>query len=238
MTIRRPLRAFFLLVAAFCMVGVPGEAWSQSAGAPASQPPAARGGATPRPAEPVKLPGRLIGAGVREIGWDDLMPEDWDPLKLLEGRGLDAISDGDPRSEALMREIREQWDQAPTRGELEGLRIRIPGYVVPLDMLGGDIREFLLVPYMGACIHTPPPPANQIIQVVSARASGAANHGRGMGRRHAQGWPKRHPHGRERLRARCHTHRAVSRPITLTPGRARAPGQWLSRGRPRVTAIR
>lgn len=169
MTIRRPLRAFFLLVAAFCMVGVPGEAWSQSAGAPASQPPAARGGATPRPAEPVKLPGRLIGAGVREIGWDDLMPEDWDPLKLLEGRGLDAISDGDPRSEALMREIREQWDQAPTRGELEGLRIRIPGYVVPLDMLGGDIREFLLVPYMGACIHTPPPPANQIIQVVSAR---------------------------------------------------------------------
>jgi len=169
MTIRRPLRAFFLLVAAFCMVGVPGEAWSQSAGAPASQPPAARGGAPPRPAEPVKLPGRLIGAGVREIGWDDLMPEDWDPLKLLEGRGLDAISDGDPRSEALMREIREQWDQAPTRGELEGLRIRIPGYVVPLDMLGGDIREFLLVPYMGACIHTPPPPANQIIQVVSAR---------------------------------------------------------------------
>ena len=169
MTIRRPLRAFFLLVAAFCMVGVPGEAWSQSAGAPASQPPAARGGATPQPAEPVKLPGRLIGAGVREIGWDDLMPEDWDPLKLLEGRGLDAISDGDPRSEALMREIREQWDQAPTRGELEGLRIRIPGYVVPLDMLGGDIREFLLVPYMGACIHTPPPPANQIIQVVSAR---------------------------------------------------------------------
>jgi len=169
MTIRRPLRAFFLLVAAFCMVGVPGEAWSQSAGAPASQPPAARGGATPRPAEPVKLPGRLIGAVVREIGWDDLMPEDWDPLKLLEGRGLDAISDGDPRSEALMREIREQWDQAPTRGELEGLRIRIPGYVVPLDMLGGDIREFLLVPYMGACIHTPPPPANQIIQVVSAR---------------------------------------------------------------------
>jgi hypothetical protein len=169
MTIRRPLRALFLLAAALFLVGVPEEGRAQSAGAPASQPPAARGTATPRPAEPVRLPGRLIGAGVREIGWDDLMPEDWDPLKLLEGRGLDAISDGDPRSEALMREIREQWDQAPTRGELEGLRIRIPGYVVPLDMLGGDIREFLLVPYMGACIHTPPPPANQIIQVVSAR---------------------------------------------------------------------
>lgn len=169
MTIRHPVRILFLLVAAICLGGLPDGGWAQSSGAPASQPPAARGGASPQPAEPVKLPGRPIGAGVREIGWDDLMPEDWDPLKLLEGRGLEAISDGDPRSEALMREIREQWDQAPTRGELEGLRIRIPGYVVPLDMLGGDIREFLLVPYMGACIHTPPPPANQIIQVVSAR---------------------------------------------------------------------
>jgi len=27
------------------------------------------------------------------------------------------------------------------------------------------MREFLLVPYLGACIHTPPPPANQIIHV-------------------------------------------------------------------------
>ena len=129
----------------------------------------AAGASPPRPAASAALPGRVIAGGVREIGWDDLMPLDWDPLKLLEGRGLDAISDGDPRSEALMREIREQWDKAPTRAELEGLRIRIPGYVVPLDMLGGELREFLLVPYMGACIHTPPPPANQIIQVQSAR---------------------------------------------------------------------
>jgi hypothetical protein len=138
------------------------------AAAPSPSQPAGRAPAS-RPAEAAKLPGRVIAGGVREIGWDDLMPEDWDPLKLLEGKGLDAISDGDPRSEALMREIREQWDKAPTRTELEGLRIRIPGYVVPLDMLGGDIREFLLVPYLGACIHTPPPPANQIIQVVSQR---------------------------------------------------------------------
>lgn len=138
------------------------------AAAPSPSQPAGRAPASP-PAAAAKLPGRVIAGGVREIGWDDLMPEDWDPLKLLEGKGLDAISDGDPRSEALMREIREQWDKAPTRSELEGLRIRIPGYVVPLDMLGGDIREFLLVPYLGACIHTPPPPANQIIQVVSSR---------------------------------------------------------------------
>ena len=139
------------------------QAGARTATSEAAQP--GGGGATTASA----LPGKPIAGGVREIGWDDLMPTDWDPLKLLEGRGLDAISDGDPRSEALMKEIREQWDQAPARGDLEGLRIRIPGYVVPLDMLGGDLREFLLVPYLGACIHTPPPPANQIIQVQSGR---------------------------------------------------------------------
>ena len=115
------------------------------------------------------LPGRPIGGGVRELSWDDLMPPDWDPMKLLSGKDLDSINDGDPRSERIMREIREQWDQAPTRSDLEGLKIRLPGYVVPLDMLGGELREFLLVPYLGACIHTPPPPANQIIQVRSTR---------------------------------------------------------------------
>ena len=127
------------------------------------------GEAVAQPTRPATLPGKPVAGGWRELSWDDLMPPDWDPLKQFEGRGLDAISDGDPRADALMRELRELWDRAPTRPELDGLRIRIPGYVVPLDMLGGDIREFLLVPYMGACIHTPPPPANQIAHAVSTR---------------------------------------------------------------------
>ena len=28
-------------------------------------------------------------------------------------------------------------------------------------------RQFLLVPYFGACIHVPPPPSNQIVHVTS-----------------------------------------------------------------------
>ncbi|MEM7462820.1 MAG: DUF3299 domain-containing protein [Pseudomonadota bacterium] len=43
--------------------------------------------------------------------------------------------------------------------------VRIPGYILPLEYQGDRITEFLLVPYVGACIHTPPPPANQIIHV-------------------------------------------------------------------------
>lgn len=48
---------------------------------------------------------------------------------------------------------------------LNGKRVRVPGFVVPLDDFMEDGAEFLLVPYYGACVHTPPPPPNQIIFV-------------------------------------------------------------------------
>jgi hypothetical protein len=65
-----------------------------------------------------------------------------------------------------MREMRALWDNAPTRSALDGAGIRLPGYVVPLESNGGKVKEFLLVPYFGACVHSPPPPANQIVHVV------------------------------------------------------------------------
>ncbi len=51
---------------------------------------------------------------------------------------------------------------------VEGLndqRVRIPGYLLPLEVSAKKVTEFLLVPYIGACIHVPPPPPNQIIYV-------------------------------------------------------------------------
>lgn len=50
---------------------------------------------------------------------------------------------------------------------LNGKLVSIGGYVVPLDFDSSTIKEFLLVPFVGACIHVPPPPANQIIYVKS-----------------------------------------------------------------------
>src|SRR5690606_34333718 len=52
---------------------------------------------------------------------------------------------------------------------MNGRRVKLPGYLVPLDQIKGGVIEFLLVPYFGACVHLPPPPANQIIQVKTAR---------------------------------------------------------------------
>ena len=43
--------------------------------------------------------------------------------------------------------------------------------MVPFDFsASSEHDEFLLVPYFGACLHTPPPPPNQIIYVKSSSA--------------------------------------------------------------------
>jgi uncharacterized protein len=49
--------------------------------------------------------------------------------------------------------------------ELNGKLVKIPGFMVPLEDFAEQVSEFLLVPYFGACIHTPPPPPNQIVHV-------------------------------------------------------------------------
>ncbi|MBS2210763.1 DUF3299 domain-containing protein [Carboxylicivirga mesophila] len=41
--------------------------------------------------------------------------------------------------------------------------IKISGYLLPLNYVNNKVTEFLLVPWVGACIHTPPPPKNQLI---------------------------------------------------------------------------
>jgi hypothetical protein len=51
--------------------------------------------------------------------------------------------------------------------QLDGQRVRMPGYLLPLEFNGRKVNEFLLVPYVGACIHTPPPPPNQIVHVTA-----------------------------------------------------------------------
>lgn len=105
-----------------------------------------------------------------EIDWDRLIPVEWQPETLLEDFDLDALDemdDEDPRALELMDKLMALWADAPVVEELDGLRVRLPGFVVPLELDARKMSEFLLVPYYGACIHVPPPPANQTIHVVA-----------------------------------------------------------------------
>jgi len=82
--------------------------------------------------------------------------------RKLEEEGVDV--------NALLAKRKEMAEQQRARGHvvnaaLDGQIVRIPGYLLPLEFSGKRVSEFLLVPWVGACIHTPPPPPNQIVHV-------------------------------------------------------------------------
>lgn len=111
--------------------------------------------------------------------WEDLMPEGSeeqliqeyeDFYAMLEKRyaaNTTTLADADPYgaiAEGSDLDFMPQLGTFDTVQDLDGEYVRIPGYIVPFDFNSKfRQREFLFVPYMGACIHTPPPPPNQII---------------------------------------------------------------------------
>ena len=51
------------------------------------------------------------------------------------------------------------------RNDLDHKDVKISGFLLPLSFNGTKVTQFLLVPFVGACIHVPPPPANQLVLV-------------------------------------------------------------------------
>ena len=106
---------------------------------------------------------------VRQLKWEDLMPRDWNPETLLDealkGKAPDELMDSSLEAQRMLEAYMSIVSKAPVVEELDGQKIRLAGFVVPLEFGGSEVTEFLLVPYFGACIHVPPPPANQIVYV-------------------------------------------------------------------------
>jgi len=107
--------------------------------------------------------------GYEETAWKDLQ---------LKGHGLEDIikkyeakvanlEDGDPAGQEILKNLQADLKNIPPNQALNGKKISLPGFVAPLeiDQAKGTVGEFLLVPYVGACIHVPAPPSNQIVLV-------------------------------------------------------------------------
>ena len=103
----------------------------------------------------------LASEDVLDLDWSDMIPPDGDSVtQRLQGLGIL------PHDE--MSTLRaEQPPSSGVRTDFNGKIVRIPGYIVPLETSGSGVTEFILVPYVGACIHVPPPPANQLVFVTT-----------------------------------------------------------------------
>ena len=114
-------------------------------------------------------------SGIKELEWEELIPTEWRPdPDLVFKYNNGEIGDEDPRIVALKIKVEKMVELAPVNNSLDGQNIKIPGFVVPIEGDGKAISEFLLVPYHGACIHVPPPPANQIVFVRSKDGKASA----------------------------------------------------------------
>ena len=130
--------------------------------------------------------GRAVGDlldGPLELTWEELMPEGEEErlVKLYEDfyaqlefdlNAMPEMSLADAGvagiEEGSAADVMPQIGTFNTVAELDGTQVRMPGFVVPLSSEDGKTHaEFLLVPYFGACLHSPPPPPNQIVYVTA-----------------------------------------------------------------------
>ena len=80
---------------------------------------------------------------------------------------IDSIPEGDPSEKGVLAKMRQELNAAPVNPAMNGKKIKLPGFVTPLEIddKNAMIKEFLLVPNFGSCIHIPPPPLNNTILV-------------------------------------------------------------------------
>ena len=107
----------------------------------------------------------LWAAEPKELTWSEMIPPDA-PAEVPDMAPMHDLSQmGDMEAAPAAK---QDLPNAPVVTSLNGQLIRLPGYIVPLEVNeAGRTTEFLLVPYFGACIHVPPPPSNQIVHVTS-----------------------------------------------------------------------
>lgn len=93
----------------------------------------------------------------REISWDDLIPPGVEMPQIIGEGEMDVENDTwNPIFDENATKLNEL---------LNGANVKLPGYIIPLDMASEGVTNFILVPYVGACIHVPPPPPNQLVMV-------------------------------------------------------------------------
>ena len=103
------------------------------------------------------LPGAALASPIREIDWEDLVPPGVPPAEIVGMGTMDRQNDT----------WRPTYDENATKlnTSLDGKTVRLPGFIIPMDIGAKGVTSFILVPYVGACIHVPPPPANQLVFV-------------------------------------------------------------------------
>lgn len=106
----------------------------------------------------MSLPGTLRAEEIVDLRWEDLLPEGQTSIPPSLRGVLPHDESGLAASQPRSTGVRTDWN---------GRIVRLLGFMVPIENEGTGVTAFILVPYVGACIHVPPPPANQLVFVTT-----------------------------------------------------------------------
>lgn len=105
------------------------------------------------------VPRKMLAAPRVDITWKDLIPPGVPYAKIVADGERDEQND-------IWNPI---FDENATKmnTSLDGKTVALTGYIIPFGYEGTGVTEFMLVPYVGACVHVPPPPPNQLVFVTT-----------------------------------------------------------------------
>lgn len=106
----------------------------------------------------VLAPQMVLAEDYIDLEWTDLIPKGQPVLPRVVQEMIQ--HDQLPRSS-------DQPASSGVRTDWNGQIVRLPGFIVPIDYSGTGVTAFILVPYVGACVHIPSPPANQLVFVTT-----------------------------------------------------------------------
>tara|TARA_B100000767_G_scaffold35706_1_gene30269 strand:+ start:2691 stop:3203 length:513 start_codon:yes stop_codon:yes gene_type:complete len=95
-----------------------------------------------------------------DLEWTDLLPVGQAAYSPKANNIIQHNQDSLLAQQPKSKGVRTDWN---------GQIVRLPGFVVPIEYSGNSVKAFILVPFLGACIHVPPPPANQLVFVTTAK---------------------------------------------------------------------
>ena len=113
---------------------------------------------------------------IASLGALAAMPQVAQAEDYIDLEWADLVPAGQPTPPPIIPELL-QHDQAPllsqqpsshgVRTDWNGQVVRLPGFILPINYLGKGVTAFILAPFVGACVHVPPPPANQLVFVTT-----------------------------------------------------------------------
>ncbi|MDD2357273.1 MAG: DUF3299 domain-containing protein [Thiovulaceae bacterium] len=106
--------------------------------------------------------------------WSKLIDPNFNQQKIVSfyKEKVSHVKEGTPQEIAIYAQMQEALKQGGNNKAIDGKRVKLSGYIVPIDIDGESVSTFLFFPNQAACIHVPASPENQTIFVTAKKGEG------------------------------------------------------------------